>query len=172
MILIVALALIPVVLLGWWIYRKDSARPEPLRELVRAFLFGVGSTFVSLVISTVMNCVGLFVYDLGSFTGAISTALFAAAIPEECAKLLMLWLLLRRNKYYDEYFDGIVYAACIGLGFAGFENIFKFSQFSFHLINFYRVTAYSSYDNNMFPMKCRSGTFKCIEMSYNFSCSF
>ena len=94
MILIVALALIPVVLLGWWIYRKDSARPEPLRELVRAFLFGVGSTFVSLVISTVMNYVGLFVYDLGSFTGAISTALFAAAIPEECAKLLMLWLFL------------------------------------------------------------------------------
>jgi RsiW-degrading membrane proteinase PrsW (M82 family) len=36
----------------------------------------------------------------------------------------MLWLFLRRNKYYDEYFDGIVYAACVGLGFAGFENIF------------------------------------------------
>lgn len=128
MILIVALALIPVVLLGWWIYRKDSARPEPLRELVRAFLFGVGSTFVSLVISTVMNYVGLFVYDLGSFTGAISTALFAAAIPEECAKLLMLWLFLSKSKHYDEYLDGIVYAACVGLGFAGTENILYLLQ--------------------------------------------
>ena len=35
----------------------------------------------------------------------------------------MLWLLLRRSKYFDERFDGIVYAACIGMGFAATENI-------------------------------------------------
>ena len=60
--------------------------------------------------------------------GAVSTALFAAALPEECAKLLMLWLFLRNNPYYDEYLDGIVYAACVGLGFAGTENILYLLQ--------------------------------------------
>jgi len=128
MALIIITALIPAFILGWWIYKKDSVRPEPLSKLFLAFLYGVGSTFVTLVITQLLNIVGLFTYDLGSFSGAVSTALFAAALPEECAKLLMLWLFLRKNPYYDEYFDGIVYAACVGLGFAGTENILYLLQ--------------------------------------------
>ena len=122
MLLVIITALIPAVILGWWIYQKDSLRPEPLNMLIKAFLYGVGSTFVTLVITQLLGIMGLFVYDLGSFSGAVSTALFAAALPEELAKLLMLWLLLRKNPYYDEYFDGIVYAACVGLGFAATEH--------------------------------------------------
>lgn len=128
MLLIIATALIPAMVLGWWIYKKDSARPEPLRMLIKAFLYGVGSTFVTLVITQFLGIIGLFSYDLGSFSGAVSTALFAAALPEEMAKLLMLWLFLRKNPYYDEYFDGIVYTACVGLGFAGTENILYLLQ--------------------------------------------
>lgn len=128
MLLIIVTAILPALLLGWWIYRKDSLRPEPLKQLYRAFLFGVGSAFVSLLISTLMGIMGMLVYDLGSYTGAISTALFAAALPEEVAKLTMLWLFLRKNPYYDEYFDGIVYAACVGLGFAATENVLYLLQ--------------------------------------------
>ena len=128
MILVIITALIPAALLGWWIYRKDSARPEPLRMLLQAFLYGVGSTFVTLVIVELLKMIGLFTYDLGSFTGAVSTALFAAALPEELAKLLMLWLFLRKNPFYDEYLDGIVYAACVGLGFAATENVLYLLQ--------------------------------------------
>jgi RsiW-degrading membrane proteinase PrsW (M82 family) len=128
MLLVIITALIPAVILGWWIYKKDSLRPEPLRMLYKAFLYGVGSTFVTLVITSFMVMAGVMLYDLGSFKGAVSTALFAAALPEECAKLLMLWLFLRNNPYYDEYLDGIVYAACVGLGFAGTENILYLLQ--------------------------------------------
>jgi RsiW-degrading membrane proteinase PrsW (M82 family) len=128
MLLVIITALIPVVILGWWIYKKDSLRPEPLRMLYKAFLYGVGSTFVTLVITSFLAMAGVMLYDLGSFKGAVSTALFAAALPEECAKLLMLWLFLRNNTYYDEYLDGIVYAACVGLGFAGTENILYLLQ--------------------------------------------
>lgn len=128
MLLVIITALIPVVILGWWIYKKDSLCPEPLRMLYKAFLYGVGSTFVTLVITSFLAMAGVVLYDLGSFKGAVSTALFAAALPEECAKLLMLWLFLRNNPYYDEYLDGIVYAACVGLGFAGTENILYLLQ--------------------------------------------
>ena len=31
--------------------------------------------------------------------------------------------MLRRNPYFDEHFDGIVYAVCVGLGFAAIENV-------------------------------------------------
>lgn len=123
MILIIATALIPVLILGWWIYRKDSARPEPLKKLFQAFFYGVGSTFVTVVIVAFLGMMGLVVREPGSFADAAKLSLFAAAFPEETAKLLMLWLFLRKNPFYDEYFDGIVYAACVGLGFAGAENI-------------------------------------------------
>ena len=128
MILVIITALIPVLILGWWIYKKDSQRPEPLRMLYKAFLYGVGSTFVTLVITSFMSMAGVMIYDLGSFAGAVGTALFAAALPEEISKLLMLWLFLRKNPYYDEYLDGIVYAACVGLGFAATENVMYLLQ--------------------------------------------
>ena len=128
MLLVIITALIPAVILGWWIYKKDSLRPEPLRMLYKAFLYGVGSTFVTLVITSFMSMAGLMVYDLGSFAGAVGTALFAAALPEEISKLLMLWLFMRNNPYYDEYLDGIVYAACVGLGFAATENVLYLVQ--------------------------------------------
>ncbi len=123
MLVVLATALLPVFILGWWIYRKDSMRPEPLPMLFKAFLFGVGSTLVTMILVTPLQLLGLVDNQLGSVTDAVSTALFAAAIPEETAKLIMLWLFLRNNKYYDEYLDGIVYAACVGLGFAGAENV-------------------------------------------------
>ncbi len=128
MLLVIITALIPALILGWWIYQKDSLRPEPLNMLFKAFLYGVGSTFVTLVITSFLSMMGMMIYDLGSYSGAVSTALFAAALPEETAKLLMLWLLLRKNPFYDEYFDGIVYAACVGLGFAATENILYLLQ--------------------------------------------
>jgi len=126
MLLIIITALLPVLILGWWIYKKDSAHPEPLKQLLLAFFFGVGSAFVSMLISApLMLLFGISpdIENVTSLSGALSIALFAAAIPEECAKLLMLWLFLRHNKHYDQYIDGIVYAACVGLGFAGAENI-------------------------------------------------
>ena len=123
MLVVLATALLPVFILGWWIYRKDSMRPEPLPMLFKAFLFGVDSTLVTMILVTPLQLLGLVDNQLGSVTDAVSTALFAAAIPEETAKLIMLWLFLRNNKYYDEYLDGIVYAACVGLGFAGAENV-------------------------------------------------
>ena len=55
-------------------------------------------------------------------------AFLGAAIPEELAKFALLMLFLRRCRYFDEYTDGIVYAACVGLGFAALENIMYLIQ--------------------------------------------
>ena len=55
--------------------------------------------------------------------GSTIKAFLVAAVPEESAKLLALWLLLRNNKVFDEHFDGIVYAVFVSLGFAAIENV-------------------------------------------------
>ena len=125
-LLVIFAALVPVAWLLWTIYRKDSVQPEPTKRLVKAIVFGIGSVFLSLAISMPTSMVlGMNIDNqvYGSIAEAVGGAFFLAAIPEEVAKLFMLWLLLRKNPFFDEHFDGIVYAVCVGLGFAAFENI-------------------------------------------------
>ena len=125
-ILILISALTPVAVLLWYIYRKDKVQPEPTKWLLKAFGFGVLSTFLSFVFS-VPACLLLGMeMDANTYSSifdALADAFLLAAIPEELAKLIMLWLLLRKNPHFDEKFDGIVYAVCIGMGFAGIENV-------------------------------------------------
>ncbi len=115
-------ALLPAVVLLLFILRRDRVHPEPISQLVRAFFYGVGSVFLSLVFSTPLVVSGLLPQYHDAFTATIFS-FGAAAFPEEIAKFIMLWLFLRKNKEYDEHIDGVVYAVCIGLGFAALENI-------------------------------------------------
>ena len=125
-IFVILAALAPAAWLLWTIYQKDSDQPEPKKWLAKGFVYGIGSAFLSLAISMPASMVlGMNIDNqvYGSIAEAVGDAFFLAAIPEEVAKLFMLWLLLRKNPFFDEHFDGIVYAVCVGLGFAGFENI-------------------------------------------------
>lgn len=124
--LVILAALAPVAWLLWTIYRKDSAQPEPTKWLVKAFLYGVGSLFLSFAISMPMSMVLGVSIDKDTYNSlfeALEDAFLMAAVPEELAKFFLLWLLLRKNPFFDEQFDGIVYAVCVGLGFAALENI-------------------------------------------------
>ena len=121
--LILLTALLPIAILVYHIYRKDKKSPEPTGQLIKAFLFGILSVPVSFCISIPLGIIGLYPVEATSILGSISTAFFGAAIPEESAKYFMLWLLLRKNRYFDEKMDGIVYAVCVSLGFAALENI-------------------------------------------------
>ena len=49
-VLMLIAALLPVAVLGYYIYKKDKLRQEPPKELLKAFGFGVLSIFVSLCI--------------------------------------------------------------------------------------------------------------------------
>ncbi len=123
MILILIAAVLPALVLLYFIYRKDKLRKEPTGELLKGFGFGALSALASFLISTPLGILGFYPSEATTAAGHISTALFGAAVPEELAKLFMLWLLLRHSKHFDEYVDGIVYAACVGMGFAALENI-------------------------------------------------
>lgn len=123
LILLVA-ALLPAVLLWFYIWKMDTQK-EPTRWLVKAVVWGV-----TICIPVAFLEMGIEFLLFGadgkpvSLLGTTTMAFFVAAIPEESFKLLALWLLLRKNPYFDEHFDGIVYAVCIGLGFASIENVF------------------------------------------------
>ena len=122
-LIILITALLPIAILGFYIYRKDKNSPEPVGQLLKTFFIGVLAAPLSLCISTPLESLGLYTMEPASILGAISTSFLGAAIPEEIAKFFLLWLVLRKNKYFNEKMDGIVYAVCISLGFAALENI-------------------------------------------------
>lgn len=116
------IALLPVAILMFYIFKRDTEK-EPIKEIWIAFGFGVLSVYVSLCFSVPAENIGLYSEDPATIIGAILKSFMGAAIPEEIAKFIMLWLFMRRCKEYDQYMDGIVYAVCISLGFAALENI-------------------------------------------------
>lgn len=120
---IIAAALLPVVILLWLIYRRDKYCPEPAGQLCTAFWYGIQSVFVSFAFSVPFKAMGLYSSEYSDMMGAFRLAFFGAAIPEEIAKFIMFWLLVRRSKHFDEAIDGIVYAVFVSLGFAALENI-------------------------------------------------
>lgn len=118
-------ALAPAIVLAVLMIRRDKTRPEPTSWLLGAAGLGVVAGIAVIII-------GLIVFKtivIDSFGTAFYSAFVNAALPEEAMKLFMLSIIARRCNHFDEYFDGVVYAVCIGMGFAGFENIlYLFSE--------------------------------------------
>jgi len=112
-------AVAPAIILAIIMIRRDKVRPEPVGWLL-------GSAGLGVVAGLAVILIGLIVFkpvEIDSFLTAFYNAFVCAALPEEAMKLCMLGIIANRCKHFDEYFDGIVYAVCIGMGFAGFENI-------------------------------------------------
>jgi RsiW-degrading membrane proteinase PrsW (M82 family) len=91
---------------------------------VKATFWGVLIAFPAVLVESVAEVI---LFADGGGTGGwmdnVMNAFYVAAIPEEALKLIALWLVVRKNPYFDEHFDGIVYAVCVSLGFAGIENV-------------------------------------------------
>lgn len=111
-------AVAPAIVLAIVMIRKDR-RPEPIGWLLAATGLGVLAGPAVLIIGYLL----LPEIPMDSLSRAFLSSFINAAIPEETLKFLALWLLAKMCKHFDEMFDGIVYAVCIGMGFAGLENI-------------------------------------------------
>ena len=121
LILLVA-ALLPAIFLWYYIWKQDP-QPEPTSWLVKAILYGVGIIIPVFLTESIIQLCLFGEEGPTSLFGTTIEAFVVAALPEEGFKLLVLWLILRKNPYFDEHFDGIIYAVCVGLGFATIENI-------------------------------------------------
>ena len=110
----------PALLIMFLIYKHDLEK-EPIQMLVKAFFGGVLSIFIALAIALPL---GLFESAFPSgILRSFYTAFFCAGIPEEFAKWLIFYWLIKKAPHFDQYYDGILYAIFISMGFALVENI-------------------------------------------------
>lgn len=115
-IIVLALAVAPVIWLMRYVYKRDKYEKEPMGMLIKAFLFGILAIPMDLILVGIINSI---------WTGHLVfySAFWEAGIPEEFCKWAIFMLIIWRNKNFNEFFDGIVYATFISLGFACVENI-------------------------------------------------
>ena len=116
-------ALLPAMALLAYIIWQDRKSPEPWQKLLNATSLGVLAIPLTMCIVFPLQTIGIVPDSYNTFGDVVNFSFLGAAIPEELAKLLMLWLFLRKNPFFDERMDGIVYAVCVSLGFAGLENV-------------------------------------------------
>jgi RsiW-degrading membrane proteinase PrsW (M82 family) len=120
-VLVIA-SLLPVALLLLFIWKRDPIK-EPTKQLRKALGWGVTVSFPIVIVEMIIKSVFFGGGEPTSLVGTTFEAFFVAALPEESFKLLALWIVVRKNPYFDEHIDGVVYAVFVSLGFAGLENI-------------------------------------------------
>ena len=120
-LILLSIAILPVAGLLIFIYFQDKYQKEPIKSLLKAFFGGWLAVLMDIGLVTTIE------YSIGLFPILPDTVFYdsflTAAIPEELCKFLIFMIFIWRDKNFDEYFDGIVYATFIGLGFACVENI-------------------------------------------------
>lgn len=113
-------AIAPAIFIMFIVYKYDTIK-EPLSMLAKAFFGGVLSILIALAIAIPLDQLTGFIPS--GFLQSFYEAFLCAAIPEEFAKWIIFYWLISKAKDFDQYYDGILYAIFISMGFALFENI-------------------------------------------------
>ncbi|MCB0565945.1 MAG: PrsW family intramembrane metalloprotease [Phaeodactylibacter sp.] len=127
--LIFSLAIIPGLLICWYIYRMDKYEKESRLQLAITFALGMAVTYPVLKIETWASYSGWGETD--SLGATLFSSFIVVALTEELVKYLALMAYPYSRPFFNEPMDGIVYAVMIAMGFATLENVLYAGQFGF-----------------------------------------
>ena len=127
--LIFSLAIIPGLLICWYIYRMDKYEKESRLQLAVTFALGMAVTYPVLKIETWASYSGWGETD--SLGATLFSSFIVVALTEELVKYLALMAYPYSRPFFNEPMDGIVYAVMIAMGFATLENVLYAGQFGF-----------------------------------------
>ena len=121
MIFLVIAAVIPIIFLCYYIYKKD-VNHEPKTLLAKIFILGFFSAIPVLLCEIFMSGF-LGEHDSKYFIIVFLNIFLSVALIEEGFKWIVTMIMGYRNKEFDEVYDIIVYGVFASLGFACIENI-------------------------------------------------
>ena len=130
-ILHILAAVVPAMILMYYIYRKDRVEKEPAGLLLKLFIAGAVSTGAAIILEIAAEYLEVNVLtqvNAGAATFAIVDATMVGIIEEAC-KFFFLKRITWKNPNFNYTFDGIVYAVFVSLGFAALENVLYIFQF-------------------------------------------
>ncbi len=135
--LLTAAALLPAVILGCYVFKKDRVEKEPVSLLILLFSLGILCCFpAAMAEEWLIELMGK-IFSLADVHPKEGTQLLPSmfrvynfvkyfigvALVEEGCKLIALKAATRKNENFNCLFDGLIYAVFVSLGFAAFENV-------------------------------------------------
>ncbi|MBR1386098.1 MAG: PrsW family intramembrane metalloprotease [Bacilli bacterium] len=115
------IAIVPTIILCFYVYKMDVIEKEPTNMLLRLFFLGILITIpVAFIEQSFLSFTGL---EESDYLNCFIISFFIVALVEELFKYVVLYLGTWNNKHFDHIYDAIVYAVFISLGFATLENI-------------------------------------------------
>jgi RsiW-degrading membrane proteinase PrsW (M82 family) len=122
------LGIIPIALWLMFFLWQDIQKPEPLKWLL--ILFGVGVLITPLVWYGEGLLMKVLKVDLNTNLSFLNIIIVytGIAIIEELTKFWSAFFVLKKNKYFDEAIDVMIYLIILALGFGLVENILAASQ--------------------------------------------
>jgi len=123
--ILLTIAVAPVAIILFYIYLRDKYQKEPIKVLLKSFFVGIIIILPVILIEGALD--NYWETKMEAQVHKLYTAFYSgfivAAFTEEVFKFVALYWLIWRSKFFDERFDGIVYAVFVSLGFAAIENI-------------------------------------------------
>lgn len=112
----------PILLWLLFFLWQDIKKPEPSRWLILLFLIGMAMTPLVWVLES--QFIKLIHVNLNESLPLIVTAgvYLGIAVIEELAKFFSAFFILRKDKYFDEAIDAMIYLVVLALGFGFVEN--------------------------------------------------
>ena len=123
----ILVAIVPSLLIVSFIYWQDKYERENAIPMLICFLLGAVVTMPALFLETKADSIGWS--ESENFWMTFFVAFIVVAFNEELFKFIALYLFPFQQKFFNEPFDGIVYAVMIGMGFAMVENIMYVHKF-------------------------------------------
>jgi RsiW-degrading membrane proteinase PrsW (M82 family) len=121
------IAIVPSLLIAAFIYWQDKYEREKPLPLVICFVLGALITIPGRLLQAQAAEIGWYQSD--NFWLTVFVAFLVVAFTEELLKFIIFFVYPFRQEFFDEPFDGIVYAVMIGMGFAMAENLIYVQQF-------------------------------------------
>ena len=92
------LSILPSILLGFYIYKKDVVEKEPISLLIRSFIGGVVSGILVIILSIILK---INEFPLETSTQILFYSFILVALIEESIKFLITYLLTYKNKEFN-----------------------------------------------------------------------
>lgn len=116
---LVIIAVIPGIALSLGLYLTDRYDREPVRLLLKLFLFGIISAIPTIFVENFLSGINF----LPGMLSAVWRAFIVAGLTEEFFKRLVVMKIAYYHIAFNEKLDGIIYCTFSALGFATIENI-------------------------------------------------
>lgn len=128
-LLTLGVATLPVLLVLYYFWHKDTGEKEPPALMRAVFFWGLFAILpVALIELALQMSVALVSPNPSIVVGIVSPFLFIA-LPEEFAKFLVVKKVAFDHHKFNEIMDGITYCVLASMGFALLENVLYTFQY-------------------------------------------